>query len=427
MTREEKMEVAAFRLGLISEFVGGAMLSYGEQERLIREKCSRRWRIPHSSRTRATRSTLLRWIRLYRGSNGRLESLFPRGRSDHGKTRAIDEDTALSLIRLRREMPRLPISMLIREMERRGLAPRALYPSSVYRLLHRHELMEKNPQGREDRRKFEAELPNELWQSDMMHGPVVLCNDKMRKIYLIAFLDDHSRLIPHGAFYPSEGLSSYLQALAQALVRRGLPRKLYVDNGPAFRSNHLLHISASLGISLIHSRPYKPEGRGKVERFFRTVRTEFLSGFKGETLEEINEAFDLWLDQVYHRRAHKSTGKSPLERFTSRMECIRSAPADLRDHFRKTARRRVAKDRTIILEGRLYEAPVPLIGKQVLCLYHPEEPLEVEITHQDKSYGQALPVNLQVNCRVRRSKDLTVELLSQSPSSIRGGVLWDRT
>ena len=136
--------------------------------------------------------------------------------------------------------------------------------STIYRFLHQHNLMKIHDHQPEDRRKFEAELPNDMWQSDVMHGPLIAVGNKMKKARPA---DDHSRLITHGEFYLSEGIGSYVDALEKALLRRGLPRKLYVDNGPAFRSLHLEHIAASLGIALIHSRPYKPQGKGKIERF----------------------------------------------------------------------------------------------------------------------------------------------------------------
>ena len=170
--------------------------------------------------------------------------------------------------------------------------------STVYRFLHQQNLAQLPIKKPVDRRKFEAELPNDLWQSDVMHGPKVNVNGKMRKSYLIAILDDHSRLIAHGQFYPSEALPSYLDAFENALAKRGLPRKLYVDNGAAFRSRHLEYISASLGIALIHSKPYTPQGRGKIERYFKTVRAQFLPCFKGQTLNELNEAFDCWLSDI---------------------------------------------------------------------------------------------------------------------------------
>jgi putative transposase len=316
MNEDEKREVAIFRFGVIHDFISGLKLDRGEQERLIRQKCKRKWSIPYSSRSRLTRSTVLRWIKRYRDSNGKLESLYPSSRSDRGVSRGMDEETALALINLRKELPKTTVPMLIETMQkRRWVSPEAtLNLSTVYRFLHHHNLM--NPdQGKPlDRRKFEVELPNDLWQSDSMHGPRVEVGGRRKKTYLLAFLDDHSRLIPHAQFYLSEGLACYLDALEQALLRRGLPRKVYLDNGPAFRSKHLEYVSASLGIALIHARPYKPQGKGKIERFFRTVRMQFLPCFKGKTLEELNEAFDLWLNDIYHQRKHTSTGQSPFER-----------------------------------------------------------------------------------------------------------------
>jgi putative transposase len=209
-------------------------------------------------------------------------------------------------------------------------------------------------------------------------------------------------------------------------LKRGLPRKLYLDNGPAFRSKHLEYATASLGIALIHARPYKPQGKGKIERFFRTVRMQFLQGFKGGDLQELNEAFDLWLNDIYHQRKHTATGQSPFERFTSRMECLRAAPKDLRDYFRKHARRRVARDRTITLNGKLYEAPVGLIGKHVLLLYHDDQLQRVEITCNHKSYGLLTPLDLHINSRVKRNRNsgTDVEILDKA-SRYQGGKLWD--
>ncbi len=427
MKEEQKRQVAIFRFGVIHDFVGGVRLDRGDQQRLLREKCERKWSIPFSQRTRLTRSTVLRWIKRYRESNGKLESLYPPDRSDRGVSRGLDEETALTLIHLRKELPKMPVTDLIKTMRKRGLIPPGtpLSLSTVYRLFHHHQLMPHLTAAPQDRRKFEAELPNDLWQSDCMHGPQVEVDGRMRKAYLFAFLDDHSRLVPHAQFYLSEGLISYLDALEQALLRRGLPRKLYLDNGPAFRSKHLEDITASLGIALIHSSPYKPQGRGKIERFFRSVRSQFLSGFRGKTLHDLNEALDLWLNDLYHQRKHTSTAKSPFERFTAQMHCLRAAPKDLQDHFRKRTRRTVAKDRTITLNGKLYEAPVPLIGKQVLVLYHEKDPHRVEVFHEHKSYGLLSPVDLHINCRVKRNRDSGTDVQANDKNTkYHGGKLW---
>ena len=204
-------------------------------------------------------------------------------------------DPGLNLIQLRREMPDATVPVLIRIMKERGLsAPgKDLKSTTVYRFLHNQNLMKPPEDQNQDRRKFEAELPNDIWQLDVMHGPMVTVGERKRKSYLIAFIDDHSRLIPYARFYLSEKLASFLDVFEKALLKRGLPRKLYVDNGAANRSRHLEHITASLGIALIHTRPYKPQGKGKIERFFRTVRMQFLAEVNRMRLDELNGAFDL--------------------------------------------------------------------------------------------------------------------------------------
>jgi transposase InsO family protein len=433
MDEEKKKQVATFRFGVIHDLVGHVALEPGEQERLIRDKCGRKWVIPFSDKTRITRSTILRWVKLYKDSGGKLDVLVNQGRSDSGKSRAIDEETGLALIRLRAELPKATIARLVREMNKRRLVSPGitLTATTVHRFLRTNGLMKGTEARFEDRRKFEAELPNDLWQSDCMHGPSVEHEGKKRKTYLLAFIDDHSRLVPYAEFYLTESLPSYFKALEEALLTRGLPRKIYTDNGSAFRSHHLEHVTASLGIALIHARPYKPQGKGKIERFFRTVRGDFLSGFKGTTLADLNQALFFWLGDIYHQRVHSSTGQTPFARFTSRMECLREAPHNLKDYFRKTVRRRVAKDRTISLDGRIFEAPVSLIGKRVVLLYHEQEPDQIEIMLGGTSFGMATPVNIHVNSRVKRDKWRNIELeSSEEAEKYQSGRLWgkkDRT
>lgn len=424
MTEEQKQQVAVFRFGIIHDMVGGTRLDFGERERLLREKCARKWEIPHSNQTRISRSTILRWVGMYLKEGRKLEALYPRGRNDSGKSRVLDEETGLALVQLRRQLPAVRVTELVKQMHERRLVTDGvgLSLSTAYRFLHRHGLMAKEPVA-VDRRKFEAELPNDLWQSDVMHGPLLSIGEKRRKSYLIAFIDDHSRLITHGRFYVSEGLDCFMAAFSDAVSRRGLPRKLYVDNGAAFRSRQLEYTTAALGIALVHARPYQPAGKGKIERFFKTVRTRFLPCFKGDTLEEINEAFDLWLEHEYHQRTHGSTGQTPFKRFTQRMECLRQAPDNLREFFRKTVRRRVNKDRSVVVDRRLFEAPVELIGKRVELLYCEENPEQVEIRCGEKSYGLLRQVDLHVNSRVKRDKNGQIEL--SGDGACESGRLWE--
>lgn len=431
MTEEMKQRVAVFRFGVIADFVGGRQLERGETERLIRQKCARRWVIPGSMRTRISESTIKEWIARYKVAGNKLEALYPQERSDRGKTRAIDSEVAAGLIALRKEMPAVLLPVLMKEAQQRKiiLPGKEVTYSALYRLLLAEGLLHKadgevDPQ---DRRKFEADNPNDLWQSDIMHGPSVTVGDKQRKAYLLCFLDDMSRLICHAEFYLHEKLECFLDGFKKALLRRGLPRKLYVDNGSAFRSHHLEHTCASLGIVLIHSKPYQPEGRGKVERVFRTVREQFLSVQKTTTLQALNESLRQWVDS-YNGNVHSITKEEPLKRFVRNIECVRPAPKDLEDHFRKTAKRTVAKDRTIALEGRLYEVPVGLIGKRVTLLYHTHDPARVEIMLDSKTHGFAVMLDVNVNYRVKRNKGTagrdTFELGDGADGRYDGGKLF---
>ena len=424
MQEKQKIDVAVFRYSVIHEFVGGINMEYGEKQKLLKDKCARKWVIPFSGKTSISQSTILRWIRLYEDSGGRLESLYPQERSDRGQQRSLDEETCLELTQMRQEFPDETVPFIVKKMKERGLVlqNKDLPLTTIYRFFHQNNLMRKTPMIK-DRRKFEAQMPNDIWQSDVMHGPRLLIDGKNKKTYLIAFMDDHSRLIVHGCFYTSESTAAFITAFEQALLKRGLPRKLYVDNGSAFKSRLLMYATASLGIALIHATPAQPQGKGKIERVFKTIRAQFLPGFTGKTLEAINQSFEKWLAQ-YHERKHCSTGQSPISRFVDNIECVRSAPQNLKDHFRKVVRRRVNKDRSVVLDRIMYEAPVQLIGKQVELLYHEDDRETVEARFKNKSYGMLRQIDIHVNCRVKRDKNSDI-IISPTGKLPESGQVWE--
>lgn len=433
MDEEKKKRIAEFRFGVIADLVGHRKLGWGERGRLLEEKSGGDWEIPSSSRTRISSATILNWCRRYERSGGKLSSLYPTERSDKGSFRSLDEETAQTLIRLKQELKEATLPAVLRQAKVRKLLPAdfKVTPATLYRFFREKGLMEKEA-VMEDRRRFEAELSNDIWQSDGLHGPRVTVDGKLRKTYLYAFIDDSSRLVPHAEFYLSERVDSYCDALRKALRKRGLPRKLYVDNGPGFRSHHLSHITASLGIALVHSRPFRPEGRGKIERWFKTLRMQFLSVIEdGLSLEELNRSLGEWLENEYHQAIHSSTGEAPLSRYLKHIHLIREAPKDMEDYFRKLTTRRVAKDRTVSLDGRLFEAPTGLIGKIVTLLYHDYDPSRVEVFSSNTSHGYLVPLDLHINCRIRRHHHLT-EIVpkekeaapSEPPDHYRNGQLF---
>ncbi len=412
MDEEAKKRVAEFRFGVIHDLIGDRKLSRGERRRLLKEKSSCVWEIPFSRRSYIGSSTVIAWARRYEKGGRRLDSLYPEARSDRGRPRALDEETVLSLVELKKGMKGASLPVVMGQARLKKILPPELKvcKATIYRLFKQRGLMRRE-EIFEDRRRFEAELPNDIWQSDAMHGPLAEVGGKKKKTYLFAFLDDMSRLICHAEFYLNEKVDSYIEALRKALKKRGLPRKLYVDNGPAFRSGLLGHATASLGIALIHSKPYQPQGRGKIERFFGTVRRQFLVTCPEEiTLEGLNERLRLWVDGQYHEAVHSSTRQTPLVRYLKHAHLVREAPKDLDDHFRMRTTRKVDRDRTVSLNGRLYEAPVNLIGRTVTLLYHEDDPVRVEVLLDGTSHGMLVPLDVKINCKVRRRHDV-VELL----------------
>ncbi|RYZ79371.1 MAG: hypothetical protein EOP04_27885, partial [Proteobacteria bacterium] len=255
-----------------------------------------------------------------------------------------------------------------------------------------------------DRRRFEAESSNEIWQCDVMHGPKIFDGDgKVKKSYLLAIIDDHSRFIIHAKFYESEGFETLKVGLRDAVLRRGIPQKFYVDNGSCYRADNLSFITAALGIKLVHCKPYTPQGRGKIERWFRKIREDFLPSQNTNDLTfiEMNKNLEKWVS-YYNSRVHSVTKMTPEDRFKKNIECVRYAPTNIDDYFRKVVTRLVRKDRVVQLDNRVFEVPMTLIDRQVELRFHPDEPDDIEVFFDGRSYGKAFLVNVVLNKRTGR-------------------------
>lgn len=404
MDQEKKEKIATFRFGVIFRMVGLKETERGKKESFIRDITANKWDIPYTGRSYISRSTVLEWLKRYEESGRKIESLYPKGREDSGLSRSIDPETELVLVNLKRELPKASLPVLLKVARGKGIIDKDFKASvqSIYRIFKRHGL-DKELKEPEDRRRFEAELPNDLWQSDCMHGPKVIVEGRLRKTFLFGFIDDHSRLIPHAEFYLGENLENYLDCLIKALEKRGLPRKLYLDNAPGFRSHQLKYCTASLGIGLVFTDPYDAAAKGKIERIWKTVRMQLLSIVSEEiSLQMLNEMLHDWIDKEYHLRVHGSTKQRPLDRYLEHITLIRPAPKDLLSYFRKQMLRKVGKDRTVSLLGKIYEAPEGLIGNTVTLLYHARDPQRIEVLFEGKSHGFLIPLDVHLNSRIRR-------------------------
>ena len=276
----------------------------------------------------------------------------------------------------------------------------------------RHGLSRCEAHEPEEKRSFSAEFAGSIWYGDVMHGPQVPHKGQLRKTYLVSLIDDASRLVAHSAFCLGETALDIEGVLKQALLRRGIPVKLVVDNGAAYRAATLQGICARLGIHLIFCRPYAPEGKGKLERWHRTCRDLFLAEIDERHiagLDDLNARLWAWLEQVYHRTEHAGlSGMTPLARYQRDLARIRSLgpkAAQLDALFHHRVGRFVRKDGTVSYQGQRFEVPYELSGKRVQLVVDPHAQCVVGIEDDEgRSLGQATPLDLIGNLHRTRRK-----------------------
>ena len=379
--------VGLFRYSLVRE-LASERLSNRERGVLARSMAAREQIGPDGLWVRVSRTSLDRWTRAYR--LGGFEALVPAPRRVETTTPAHLLDMACAL---RREQPARTAAQIYRIIvEAEGWSPSA-------RTLQRHLAAAGLPwRGASPARatgRFEAERRNELWTGDALHGPQI----DGRKTFLFAFIDDHSRLLAGYRWATREDVLNASRALRLGIAARGLSDAVYVDNGSPFVSGQLLRACALLGIRLIHSRPGRPEGRGKIERFFRTVREQFLREVAHHppgSVEELNRVFTAWVESVYHRATHSETGQPPLERFhaagpapTPPVEVV------LREAFLWSEKRTVSKTGTFGMHGNDYEVDAELARQRVELVFDPLDLTELEVRLAGRRVGIAVPLHIR--------------------------------
>lgn len=355
------------------------------------------------------RRTLEDWYYLFK--KGGFEGLKPKGRSDRGKPRRLSAQQQPWILEQVRAFPGVPVKLLYRQWKQADATLPAL--SAVYRWLEQNDL---DAQGRRyllrqnipgPTKAFEAPGVNDLWIADFSPGPFLALHPKTVATHLCLIIDDHSRLIPHAQYALAADTQALLFCLKEAIRRRGLPRKLYTDNGGPFVNHHLRIVCANLGIRLLHSKVGRPWSRGKVERMFRTLQQDFEAGLRlpGQgvgSLEELNGKLARWLQEVYHPRDHEGVGESPQERFARGLPLLRPLDPHLDlDRLCYTRIDRVVrKDGTVRIDNDLYEVNLALRGLQVQLELDPWVKNPIWVRYKGQDFGQARKVDRHLNSQI---------------------------
>lgn len=381
--------VGLFRYQLIREAADPAH-STRERGRLVRAIAAAEHTDPFGRRVRVSRQTVDRWIRDWRNSG--FDALVPSPRQASQRTPAEVLDLAVAL---KKENPQRTAAGVRRILRAQlGWSPDE---TTLCRHFTRLGLMGSAiPDTPGVFGRFEASRPNELWTGDALHGPVVAG----RKTFLFAFIDDQSRTLVGYRFGHAEDTVRLAAALRPALASRGVPESIYVDNGSAFVDAWLLRACAKLGIKLTHSTPGRPQGRGKIERMFRSVRDQFLVEITGShepgrhhvaDLATLNRLFAAWTEQVYHQAVHSETGQPPMDRWTAGGPFPLPTPAQLAEAFLWEEHRTVTKTALVSLHGNTYQVDPALVGRRVELVFDPFDLATIEIRLNGAPKGLAIP------------------------------------
>lgn len=402
-----------FRLGVLGPLTSRGELKRGEVKMIVRELASKTYNIPDSRRVHISEQTILRWY--YDWKRSGIDGLAPSVRCDKGKT-LLQQSVQNELLRYKKDNPSRSINTLIELLEMQGVVGKGtLSRATVHRFLKSHKLSVRILDDRHtiERRAFVAEHAGDLWQGDVLHGPSVQTPKGMKKTYLVSLMDDASRLITYSAFCLGETALDVEGVLKQAILKRGIPYKLMLDNGAAYRCGSLQKICAMLNIRLIYCRPYEPEGKGKLERFHRTFRERFLSEINMEKiagLDELNARLWAWLEQVYHRRPHEGlkNNQTPIERW--RDDLIHVRPLGTKAHqiddiFYHRIKRTVKKDGTLTWEGMKFEVAYQYSGETVELIIdpHANKALRIESLSGD-DLGLVTPLDTTANLHRKRQR-----------------------
>jgi putative transposase len=410
MDEKMRQRIALFRFSVIGPLISGELM-HGELNRRIQELSVRTYSVPHGRRTRVRAGTIEEWLYTYRKFG--LDGLKPKSRSDTGTIRAVSDDIGKAIIGYRQRFPRMPLKVILyRLVSENKIKPLEVPLSTAYRFLSSHVPKRTAPATGKEQKRFCHRYPNDCWQGDTMHGPYIkdAIDKHAKKTYLIAFIDDATRLIVGAEFFFSEAVANVKDVLRVGVLTYGVPSKLYLDNGKNFCADDIELACAAMQCALIHTTAYYPEGKGKIERFFRTVRDSFLSGIEQiHSLEQLNQNFDDWLQQHYNRGAHSSLdGATPLSTFLKNAENrIRRLPShiDPAELFCKKESRQVAKDGTFRINNILYETEEHLIGSKIDVLYDKDDPLKkVKVFDGSLLVHTVKPIDFIANSKTKRKE-----------------------
>jgi len=419
---DPRLRKALCRYEVISAYIA-SQPGRGQKGPLLQKLASKQWTDENGEPFEVKFETLRGWVRRYRKQG--LAGLMDKPRPRRGVKVLTTEQVEL-VCQLRREVPERSLDRIITMVEEMEMLERGLLRrSTLHRVLSAEGLSQRacRVPDTKDLDRYEADRPNDTWQSDMLVGPWLPDPErpgKMRRAYLYAFLDDHSRLLLHGRFSFRGDLPALELVFRRCLQKWSVPRRVYYDNGLVYRSGHMKQIVATLGIHrIVFTKAYRPMGHGKIEALNRYIRSAFLAELAASplitTIDALNEAFVAWADTEYNRSTHSETGQTPLERWRTGVEKIEYVDEEkLRQAFLWREKRTPDKTAVFSLFGCRYQVSARLARRRVEVRYDPEALEQVEVWLDDTFQERVRPFEVQTH---RRPRDPSLLSQTETPST----------
>jgi len=411
--KDYEEQIAVFRAQVIGPLVCRADWTHGELAMTLRELSSVQVRPPASCRTRRyAASTLERWMYLWR--RGGLDALRPNQRSDRGHARVLTDEQRILLLAIRRENPRVAVTVIRRTLEHDGRLERNTVSDTTLRRFfkangHDCATMRAKSNG-EGRRRWEAARPHQIWHSDVMHGPALKVNGRSVPLRIHAILDDRTRYVVAIQAATHERESEMLALMVKAIRAHGCPETLYLDNGSTYRGDALNTACGRLGTVLLHAKPHDPQARGKMERFWRTLRVQCISVMKPmDSIHDVQVRLLAWLDKHYLVAPHAGLlGRSPQQVLDDELLADQRPLVEeklLREALTIRQNRRLRADGTLDIAGSTFEIPETfLAGHSVVVARSLLNPTDAPWVEHDNRRFSLHPVNPVANSTRPRSK-----------------------
>ena len=406
MEQQKKHDIALMKYSAIAPVISGLPAQYKSFSEYFREVSERGILHPDGTLRHYAVSTISKWYELY--SKDGFDSLQPRGRSDEGKPRKLDNALQEQILYLKEHYPRMGAAAIYKQLQHNGsIRHGELSESTVLRFIHRLS-SEKKRTDNQDMRRYERPHINEVWCGDSSAGPYLKTPDgKKRRVYVIALIDDASRMVVGVDVFFNDTFVNLMSVLKSAVAKYGVPKVLNFDNGSAYKNRQMELLAARVGSTINYCRPYTPTAKAKIERWFRTMKDQWMASLDLKdfhSLDALHGSLSAFV-RSYNLTPHSSLkGKSPQDRFFSEPERIRRLDMQrIEESFLLELERRVSADSVIVIDGVEYEVDYRFSKQRITLRYSPDMK-DIFVLERDGSLTPIRLLNKQENASIKREK-----------------------